>query len=483
MTENTKPTNVKELKPGIFAQAAMLVQRQLLGTRLGWMFSGQRKVYDVYGYPQVLKFEQLFAKYQRQDVTSRVVDMPPEEMWDPPTLKEMRAVKEKWDNFAYGLPLWQTLIQADKLLAFAPFSVIFMGMRGDHKTPAPTISKPDDIFYMHTYAGEDTVKVKLYEDNVRNPRFGQPVTYELKVGPNSHQTKTIEVHHSRIIHIVDRPLFGHMNGVPRLAQIYNVLDDLLKVVGGSAELYWLMSNRGLQVDVDKDMQLAAGDADALEDELDEYQHQLRRFIRTKGVKITPLGSDSADPRGNFDVLVAILSGTTGIPQRILMGAEAGQLASEQDRANWAEYMKRRRRVFAEPYVLRPVVQFLVERGYLPEDTLPKMKLGTQETMFEWPEAFHMSPLEDARTLAEKARAAVNFARRVQFGNPIISDEEARTILGLPEDVPSGHTMPKMPKQAVNPGGGPGSQPGARDTETPASTAPSAREAPDTRGGR
>lgn len=479
--KDSKPTNVKEMKPGLFAQATALIQRQMLATRLGWMFQGQRKVYEVYGYPTVLKLEQLLGKYERQDITSRIVDMPPEEMWDPPTLQEMRGVKDKWDEFSSALPLWQTLIQADKLLAFAPFTVMFMGMRGASSSPAPNISSPDDIFYMQPYAGEDTVKVKTYEDNASNPRFGQPVMYELKVGPNRQQTKTLDVHYSRLIHIVDRPLMGQMMGVPRLAQVYNVLDDVLKVAGGSAETFWLISNRGLQIDVDKEMQLATGDAQALEDELDEYQHQLRRFIRTRGVKITPLGSDIADPRGNFEVLLAILAGTTGIPQRILTGSEAGQLASEQDRANWAEYMKRRRRVFAEPYVLRPVIQFLMDRGYLPKDTLGKMKLGTQETMFKWPEAFHMSPLEDARTLAEKARATVNFARRVQFGNPIVSDEEARETMGFPREVPAGDTMPKMPKQAVNPGGGPGSQPGARGTESAASTAPAAREGPDTRG--
>jgi hypothetical protein len=481
----SEPDNVTPIKKGLFTQVAALVQRQLLGYRLGWMFKGERKVYEIFGYPQVLKFEQLLGKYERQDITSRIVDMPPEEMWDPPTLKEMRGVKEKWDDFANSLPLWENLIKADKLLSFCPFSVIFMGMGGATESPAPSISNPEDIAFMQAYGGDYSATVKTYEDNPRDPRFGQPVTYELKIGPNMEQSKTINVHHSRLIHIVDRPLQGLIKGTPRLAQIYNTLDDILKVAGGSAETFWLIANRGLQIDVDKEMQLDSTDEANLEDELDEYQHQLRRFIRTRGVKITTLGSDIADPRGNFEVLVAILAGTTSIPQRILMGSEAGQLASEQDRANWAEYMKRRRRVFGEPYVLKPVISFLQNRGFLPKDTLSKMKLGTQETMFVWPEAFKMSPLEDARTLAEKARATVNFARRNQFGDPVISDEEARQVLGLPDKPPAGDTMPKAPKPTGTGfgSGGPGAQPGASGTESAASTAPAAKQAPDTRGGR
>jgi hypothetical protein len=183
--------------------------------------------------------------------------------------------------------------------------------------------------------------------------------------------------------------------------------------------------------------------------------------------------------------MSILAGTTSIPQRILTGSEAGQLASEQDRANWAEYIERRRRVFGEPYILLPTFQFLEDRSYLAEGSTAKAKLGTDESAFEWPEAFHMSPLEDARTLAEKARAIVNMSRRAQFGDPIVSDEECRTILSLPEKPKAGDTMPEAPAPTgafgANPGSGAGTQ-RPSPTEAPGATAPAAREAPDTRGG-
>jgi hypothetical protein len=457
-----------------------LLSRMGLARLAGLMFDGKRRLYDVFGYPQVLTANHLLSKYQRQDIASRIVDMPPEEMWaHPPKLTEMRGVKEKWDDFTSQTQFYQRVIQVDKLLSFGPFAVLWVGMRGDAKVPAPSISSAKDILYIQAYGGEN-VKVRTYEDNTQRPRYGQPVLYEVKVGPENQQ-KTVEVHYSRLIHIVDRPLQGLMFGEPRLAQIYNTLDDILKVGGGSAELYWLTANRGMQVDVDKEMQLQAGDAEALEDELDEFQHQLRRYIRTRGVKVTPLGSEVADPRGVFETLVAILAGTTSIPQRILTGSEAGQLASEQDRANWAEYIERRRRVFGEPYILNPAFQFLEDRAYLPEGTTSKAKLGTDDSVFEWPEAFHMSPLEDARTLAEKARAIVNMSRRAQFGDPIVSDEECRTVLSLPEKVKAGDTMPKAPTSVTNPGAGAGSQ-RPSPVETPAATAPAVREAPDTRGG-
>lgn len=466
---------------GMKQNASALLSRLGLSRLAGLMFGDRRKTYEVFGYPQNLTFSHLLAKYQRQDLASRIVDMPPEEMWaHPPTLTEMRGVKEKWEEFVSKTMLWQRVIQADKLLSFGPLAILWVGMRGDSKAPAPQISSLDDVLYVQAYGG-DNVKIKMYEDNTQNPRYGQPTLYQVQVGPEN-QTRTVEVHHSRLVHIVDRPLQGLMYGEPRLAQIYNVLDDLLKVGGGAAEMFWLTANRGMQIDVDKEMQLQQGDAEALQDELDEFQHQLRRYIRTRGVKITTLGSDVADPTGVFSTLLAILAGSTSIPQRILTGAEAGQLASEQDRANWADYMERRRRVFGEPYIIRPIFQLLEDRQYFTKETTSKAKLGTPDSVFKWSEAFHMSPLEDARTLAEKARATVNFSRRAQFGDPLISDEECRVILGLPDKPESGDTMPKAPVKPVNPGSGAGGQRGGSQTETPAVTAPTPDEASDTRGG-
>lgn len=440
------PSKVRDMKPGkIRSLASALMQRMSWMSRLGMQFGGRRELYQVFGYPTRITTDHLLAKYQRQDLASRIVDMPPEEMWStPPKLKDMHGAKKKWDDFANKHQLWQRVIQADKLCAFGSFTLLWLGMRGAPEHKAARISSLDDILYVQAYGG-DNVKVKTYEDDKSSPRFGQPLTYEIFVGPYE-QRKPILVHYSRVVHIVDRPLQGLMFGTPRLEQVYNVLEDLLKVGGGAAELYWLTANRGMQVDVDKEMDLQPDDADALQEELDEFQHQLRRYIRTRGVKITTLGSDVADPTGVFNVLIAILAGTTQIPQRILVGSEAGQLASEQDRANWAEYIKRRAKVFGEPCVLRPIMQKLEDLGYLPDGTVEKAKLGMSpdESAFEWPEFFHMSPLEDANALASKARAVANLAGRNKNGAPLISDEEARVMVGVPEQPKSGDTFPKAP---------------------------------------
>lgn len=419
--------------------ASPLISRMMLAFQAGLQFSGARDLYSVFGYPQNLTADHLLAKYKRQDLASRVVDMPPEEMWaGSPTLKTPEDAKDKWDNFAKHVSLWDKIIQADKLCAFGEYSVLFLGLPGSTESLPRSVTEPETFRYIQAYSAKNAL-IKEYEADPSNPRFGQPTKYQISTGVGS-TVKNFVVHWSRIVHIVDRPLEGQMFGEPRMAQVYNTLDDMLKIGGGSAEMYWLTANRGMQVNVDKDMELNESDANALSDELEEFQHQLRRYIRTRGVEITPLGSDVADPRGVFEVLLSILAGSTSIPQRILVGSEAGQLASEQDRANWAEYINRRRTVFAEPYVLRPIMRHLEILGYLPENS-------ARDATFEWPEAFHLSPLEESQTLASKARAITNLSRRNQFADPIMSDEEVRRWVGLPDD-PDG-TLPEAPQQPGN----------------------------------
>lgn len=414
--------------------ASSILGRMWLAFRAGIQFAGKRNLYEVFGYPRVLSPEVLLAKYQRQDIATRVVDMPPEEMWSlPPIISKPAQLQDIWNDFARRTDLWQRIIQADKLCSFGRFSALWIGLPGNQETPARTLRNTKDILYLQAYGGP-TIEVDEYERDTGNPRFGQPIMYRVMIGPTENQTTQL-VHHSRIIHIVDRPLQGLIFGEPRLAQVYNVLDDMLKVGGGCAESFWLTANRGMQVDVDKDMELSKEDATQLTDELDEFQHQLRRYVRTRGVKINNLGSDVADPTGVYKVLLSTLSGATAIPQRILVGAEAGQLASEQDRANWAEYMRRRRTVFAEPYVLKPILAHLVMLGLAGKEVIDLVE-------WEWPEPFQLNPLEEAQTLASKARAIASLAQRGRFGSPIVSDEESRRMFGLDDKPNAGDTMPK-----------------------------------------
>jgi uncharacterized protein len=409
-----------------------LMSRYMLSTLAGLQFSGKRDLYEVFGYKKALTYDDLYAKYRRQDIATRVVDEPVKAIWARPPEIKNEAINKVMIELNRKFDLWQTFARADKLCAFGEFSILLLGVRGDPAQPVralPTTAQRE-LLYVQPYGTKQATIDKL-DDNPRSPRFGLPEMYKVDIGSTNANdtnstvtTKQIKVHYSRIIHITDPLLVENYRAPPRLEKVYNVLDDLLKVGGGSAETYWLTATRGMQVNIDKEMDLTPDDEAALTEELDEFQHQLRRYIRTRGVEIKDLGNQVTDPQGTFNVLLKLLSSATGIPQRILMGAEAGQLASEQDRANWANQIEARRAEFAEPYIIRPFVQKMSDLGMIPATG------GEEQIELVWPEAFRMSPLERAQEMAQKARSVVNLSRQTIAGHPIVTTQEAREILGL-----------------------------------------------------
>lgn len=402
-----------------------LISRMMWALRAGLQFSGARDLYNVYGYSRNITEQMLYDKYKRQDVASSIIDKPAEALWTTPPniLVDKKALGDGWDNFVASNLLWSKILRADKLLGMEKYVVLFLGLPGRADTPAASGAK--EISFVHVFGGS-CAAVDTYITDPASPLYGHPEFYQLKLQKSVTSSETMRVHHSRCVHLTNELLESNIISEPRLVKGYNILDDILKVAGGSAETYWLTANRGMQVDVDKDMELSQPDLDALSDEIEEYQHQLRRVLRTRGVKVNTLGSDVADPRGVFEVSISLLASTYKIPQRILMGAEAGQLASEQDRANWAVSIQERRESFAEPYVLLPILQKLQQLGIIAPFKVAKLS-------FEWQEAFKVSPLERAQTMAQTARAVVNLSRQAALGHPILTTEECRTVCNFPEE--------------------------------------------------
>ncbi len=411
-----------------------LMQRMTLALRAGLSFGGSRDYYNVFGYKRLLTSEDLQAKFERQDIVQRVVNQPPEATWAyPPTIVQANAQKI-WEELQKRKIL-SALLQADKLLYFGSYSILWLGLPGNSEMAANN-KDVKDIAFISAHGGT-AVKILKTEENTANPRYGLPTLYEVTIDraglPASAQMGK-KVHWTRVIHVSDIPLQGRAYSIPRLQPIYNLLDDILKIAGSSAETFWLSANRGLQVDVDKEMTFGKGDAEALAAEVDEYQHQLRRVLKTRGVKVTNLGSDVADPQGTFNTLIGLLSSATNIPQRVLMGAEAGQLASQQDRANWSEYVERRRSTVAEPYILGPVFESMAALQMIDPEEVTDLE-------YEWPPAFRQNPLEISQTMSAKARALINLSRQSQYGTPYVGFKEGRELMGLPANLPAGDHLP------------------------------------------
>jgi hypothetical protein len=196
-------------------------------------------------------------------------------------------------------------------------------------------------------------------------------------------------------------------------------------------MFWQGAYRGLHIDINPEFQ--TGDLDDAEledltDEVDEYIHGLRRFIRTQGVNIKELDVELGDPTGTYSMIMDLISGTAKIPKRILSGSERGELASAQDEINWNARIKERQEQFAEPQILRPFIDTLIEYGVLSE---PKGGIYYAD----WPSLFELDELRIAQAAWTWGRAVEKFATGRDV-RQIISPKEAREKMGLdPEKDP------------------------------------------------
>lgn len=431
-----------------------LMSRMGFASLAGYQFGGRRKLYDVYGYKSRLTFYDYALRYQRQDIAKRIVDAPAIATWEsPPVIQGPEDLMSAWNEIVLQQSIWSNIERADRLAGLGYYSVLLLGFddTSDLKQPVNP-NRKNSLLYVQPYSEYQAAISKVVDDPM-DPRFGMPAQYQIRIAdpasiittiagqvirailPNS---PTIYVHASRIVHIAEGLSESNFLGTPRLQGVFNLLDDLMKVTGGTAETYWLASNRGMQIDVDKEAELSTADAAALSSEVDDYQNELSRVLRTKGVTVKPLGGTTPDPKNTFAMIISLISGNTGIPQRILIGSEAGSLASDQDRSNWADRIKERRKMFAEPSVMTPMIVGLMNAGMLPKYDLAKFS-------YKWPPNQSLTPLEAAQTMAQRARATINLSKQFSpGGTPIMSVEEARTIIDLPPECILG-TIPKAIK--------------------------------------
>jgi hypothetical protein len=387
-----------------------MVQRSRLAQSLGITFGGKRDLYETLGYKKELCYNDYAARYERCGVARRVVEAVASSAWrNSPIVRsdaENDPFNEAWDELVERLRLFHYLERADKLAGVGRYAIMLVGVSGgaNLKTPISKVNGPENVIYLSVY-GEGNADIKEFDLDPASQRFGFPTLYGVKLngdirgGIGNTGITTTDVHYSRVVHLADGLAEDEIFGTPRLKAVWNYLDDMDKVVGGASEAIWRIVDRGIQFNIDKDAEMdPEDDARALED-FEDYVHGNKRYLVTQGVEAKVLGSEMADPRGPFTVLSSLISGTTGIPQRVLFGSERGQLASSQDERNYNSRVKERQVSYAEPTVLRPLIKTFIDINALPK---PKGKL-----VIEWPDLSTQTDRERADVAARYAQAIRN----------------------------------------------------------------------------
>lgn len=384
-----------------------------------WTFDGRRDVSAALGYATTITAADYRERYRRGGIASRIIEAKPQATWrglgeiiedeDPSVITPF---EQAWIELEQRLKIWSVFYRVDVLAGLGRFAVILIGAPGEFDQELPRRFKAEEILYLTPFSEVDIeITDKDYVLDRKSPRFGLIERYRLgRLNETLDIARRVSVHWSRVIHVADGALDDQLFGLPRLERVWNRLDDLEKVIGGGSEAFWLQARQGLHFNIDKELKLTAEEKTAMVEQVDEYVDGIRRTLRTRGMEVNTLGSDVANFNPQADSILTQIAGAAGIPKRILTGSEMGELASAQDRSNWADQNNDRRSQYASPVVVEPFVQRMIDH-----DSLPMPVSFTTR----WPETLNLTP-------DERAKMAVLWADiNAKFGLEVVTANEIR----------------------------------------------------------
>jgi len=417
MTEQTapkpKPQTKKQLQETLdyaLQVNSYLTSRLSIATALGQSYGGDRNLYSAMGYKSEPTFQNYLNFYERDGIATVAIEKTPSETWrirpillegsadEYDELADQAPLQKDFAKLAQDFGLWEKIVDLDTSLGISRFAIFYLGLPG--KPDEPINSKSIKLTYVSVHdEGDVQVDEGSVVNDAEDPRYGLPDFYNVRMDASGDHS--VRVHYTRVVHVKekrDRKNFPRIYGIPRMKKIYNRLEDLEKVVASSSEAFWRLIWQGMALSARNEAEMpevGTPEYNDLVDEIDEFMHGFKRYMRLINMDVTPLGGTVVSGESQFDMLVTYIAGAMSIPKRILVGSERGELASSQDRSNYADYIRARQSSFAEQSILRPLIARLGELGVLdvPEDY-----------SVYWQSLFELSEEEKAKIALTAAQA-------------------------------------------------------------------------------
>lgn len=411
------------------------------------------------GYPKTesITSQNYRLLYDRESVATRVVQVFPKESWQvQPEVYETEEVDKNtefeeawkelgrslrgtsWYQDTEGSPVWEHLRRADELSGVGSYGVLLLGISdgADLKDPAPIVNQQGEssganLLFLRSF-DESLVKISRYEADVANPRFGQPTEYTITFSDPADQIEgvvglpnaTQVVHWTRVIHLADNLGSSEIFGVPRMRPVFNRLLDLRKLYGGSAEMYWKGAFPGLSIETHPQLGGDVSiDASAVRTQMESYMTGLQRYLTLMGVSAKSLSPQVVDPTPQIDTQIEAICIRLGIPKRIFVGSERGELASGQDAIAWNDRVKDRQNGYLTPRVIVPFIDRLIALGVLPQP---------EGYSVVWPELDALTDEQKAGIAVKRTEALAKYVQGGVEGVFAPLDYLVR-ILGMPQE--------------------------------------------------
>lgn len=258
---------------------------------------------------------------------------------------------------------------------------------------------------------EGDALISAWESDPKSSRFGKPLYYSITIsggilagGPAGivDSTVTKRVHWSRIVHIADGLESNEVLGTPAQQKTYNRQYDLHKLYGGSAEMFWQGALPGLSFETHPQLGGQVDiDTEGMRRQIEQYMTRLQRYLAAPGMSVKSLAPQVADPTKHIDAQLEAICILIGVPKRVFLGSERGELSSSQDIRAWYSRLAKRQNGYLTPRVIVPVITRLIQCGVLP---VP------EKWSCVWPDVASITDLEKADIAVKRTEAMSKYVQ-------------------------------------------------------------------------
>lgn len=417
---------------GVILNTISTIRKRLGGGTYGFSPDGKRNYNELFGYGEDLSYTDYLGMYRRGGIANAVVRKLPKACWrEIPKIMvgEKEILKEELEVLK-TMGFLKALERADIINRIGNFSVLLIGLPDSTDLNLPLGSANTlDGSYFNPYS-YDGIEITRTDTDPASPRFGLPIEYQVRV-TNIDRSKrksttfvTHIVHYTRIIHLAEGALDSSIEGASSLEPVWNALIDKDKVRGGSGEAFFRNARQKLSLEAVNGAQVATDNASkaALKENVEDFQNGWDDVLRLNNMKANMLQPGLSSPKDSFEIAVEEISGTTGIPIRILTGKGGGQTTGSEDKASWNSLITDRQDQDCSIWLLRGLGIF-AEAGIF---DLP------DNAKVVWPVQKSLNEKEASETARNKAQAFKAVMEALIAAGGDIDAKSAFEAIGLEE---------------------------------------------------
>lgn len=421
-----------------------VITRSGLVSALGSTHDGRRNYYKEAGYSQSLSFSDFEKQYERNGLAKTIINAYPDATWrSRPSINENPEIEDtpfekSWKDLTQRIDLYNYMRRVDRLSGKGRFAILILGFNDGAGWDKPVSRRKKNLSLEYVRpVQENHITLETYVTDKRSPRYGHPMFYNVNMTlgvPENGMTKSqynVKIHHERVIHVTSEEVEeSDLFSLPRLEAVYNRLQDIEVLSAGAIEMFWKGGFPGMVFDKRDTAEYTPTSLDELKTQIQQYADGLQRYLRTSGVDVNEFSPQTANPEGQFEMEMKQISMATRIPLRILYGAESGELASSQDVSNWDARVDERRKLHAEPVILKQFINRLVSVG-----ALSAPLNGPNAYNVVWPDVKELDVASQVKIAETVSRTLHNYVRDGGLAETVIPVPEfLKYILKLPDDV-------------------------------------------------